>query len=382
MSHLRRTAIVMSRLPRLIDPDAAWLIGLRASIQRVKEIGSLLVLVEGTAGFDFVRRAAERADIPVEFVTADVESDSSDTTAVPMRDRTLVQSAEFVLVLGVRTNGNVHRALRERLDTDGTIELIDLEGLQPKAVREDLISHGARLWSPPLIDLPSSGVSSRLQSPNVIEVVPFPSADEWCFLSHTTRACAGPWPGESVTNYVDSLLDRDDSADHSAVATLTRIIAQQKLIAGNRTIRGGYPMVCLTEVPLANLPNLRQFRTHRTRWDFEPFGFCLRKQWLLDRGARPVIYGSEELWETLSDVDRPFFQRNTTEKSEVKPGRQEIDWSEEREWRHRGDLDFSELGANDGLVFVPNFHAVERLAAVSRWPVTLWPDPSVTPSPE
>ena len=135
-------------------------------------------------------------------------------------------------------------------------------------------------------------------------------------------------------------------------------------------------MVCLTEVPLANLPYLRQFRTHRTRWDFEPFGFCLRKQWLLDRGVRPVIYGSEELWETLSDVDRPFFQRNTPEKTELKPGRQEIDWSEELEWRHRGDLDLSELGANDGLVFVPNFHAVERLAAVSRWPVTLWPDPS------
>ena len=378
MSHLRRAAIVMSRLSRLIDPHAPWLIGLRSAIRRVKEQGDLLVLVEETAGFDFVRRAAERAGVPIEIVTPEPATDTpDDITAVPSRDRTLVQSANTVLVLGARTNGNVHRVLRERLNTGGIVELIDLEGLQPRAVREDLISQGAALWVPPQIDPPPQIAPNRPQPPNVIEIVPFPSIEEWTFLSHTTRACAGPWPGESHDEYVDSLLERQDSADHSAVATLTRIVTQRKLVAGNRTIRGEYPMVCLTEVPLLELPHLRQFRTHRTRWDFEPFGLCLRKQWLIDRGTRPVIYGDERLWDELADADRPFFQRNHPATSDSATGRQEIDWSVEREWRHQGDLDLSELDPMDGLVFVPNFEAAERLAVVSPWPLTLWPDPSV-----
>lgn len=378
MSHLRRTAIVMSRLPRLIDPHSMWLIGLRAAIQRVKQQRDVLILVEGTAGFDFVRRAAERAAIPVEFATPEPDTDLLDATAVPTRDRTLIQSADTVVVLGIRTNGNVHRCLRERLDSGRAVELIDLDGLQPRAVREDLISHGAYLWVPSQVAPAAQVASSQSQHPKVIEIVPFPSAKEWGFLSHTTRACAGPWPDESLARYVDSLLDGDDSSDHSAVATLMRIIHQRKLIAGNRTIRGGYPMVCLTEVPLLELPHLRQFRSHRTRWDFEPFGICVRKQWLLDRGTRPVIYGNEELWDTLTETDRPFFQRNNSANTDSTTGRQDIDWSEEREWRHRGDLDLSGLGVSDALVFVPNFQAAERLATVSPWPLTLWPDPSIT----
>ncbi len=382
MSHLRRTAIVMSRLPRLIDPHSTWLIGLRAAIERVKQQRDVLILVEGTAGFDFVRRAAELAGVPVQFAIPEPESAHDDETVVPARDRTLIQSADTVLVLGIRTIGNVHRCLRERLDSGRAVELIDLEGLQPRAVREDLISHGAYLWAPSQVAPVAQVASCQPQPPKVIEIVPFPSGEEWSFLSHTTRACAGPWPDESLARYVDSLLDGDDSADHSAVATLVRIIRQRKLIAGHRTIRGGYPMVCLTEVPLLELPHLRQFRSHRTRWDFEPFGICVRKQWLLDRGTRPVIYGNEELWDTLTETDRPFFQRNNAANMDSATGRQDIDWSEEREWRHRGDLDLSGLGISDALVFVPNFQSAERLAIVSPWPLTLWPDPSITLSEE
>ena len=300
----RRVAIVMSRLPRLIDPQSSWLVGLRAAIQRLQHQQVALVIVEGTAGSDFVRRVAERAAIPIEVAaSAAEEKNSSEAAAIPVRDRTLIMSADSVLVLGIRTNGNVHRALLERLSLGKMVELVDIDGLQTRAVREDLVSRGAVMWTPSAITSPAS--EPQVPSPGVIEIVPFPPVEEWSFLSHTTRACAGPWPGESAREYMDSLLEGTESSDHSPAATLARIVSQRRLIAGHTAIRGSYPVVCLTEVPLQQLPALHQFRNHRARWDFEPFGLCIRKQWLVDRGTRPVIYGDEHLWTELNDADRP-----------------------------------------------------------------------------
>ncbi|HEY4261285.1 MAG TPA: hypothetical protein VGM98_14055 [Schlesneria sp.] len=56
MPERRRIAIVLSRLPRLIDPQAMWLCGLRAALRRIQESGDLVVIADGTAGSDFVRR--------------------------------------------------------------------------------------------------------------------------------------------------------------------------------------------------------------------------------------------------------------------------------------------------------------------------------------
>ncbi len=382
MSLHRRTAIMMSRLPRLIDPRAMWLRGLRAALRRVKQLGETLVVADGTAGSEFVRRGAERLEIPIEIVTA---SDSGatlkrpeDEDSIPERDRILAKTAETILVLGVRTNGNVHRVLRERLMTGGRVELIDFDDLQSRGVREELIGLGAALWPPREADqLPygMAAIREQVRSREVYEIVPFPSPDEWIFLSHTTRACQGPWPGQSQIEYVDSLLDNTRDADHTAVATLERILTEQRLLASRRTIRGGNPVVCLTAVPLLNLPNRRQFRTHRSRWDFEPFGLCLRRDWLQDQGTRPVVYGDEQTWLGLPEADQPFFQLSHQGNSDIDPTSQPIDWSVEQEWRHEGDLDLRDLPPDQALVFVPRFEAVTRLADVSRWPMTLWPDP-------
>src|SRR5437764_11844560 len=105
-------------------------------------------------------------------------------------------------------------------------------------------------------------------------------------LTHTTRSCAGPWPGESFEAYADSLLNSQDSADHSSLGALRRIVKQRRLIASALTIRAGYKVVSFTAMPLSDLPSLHQYRPHRVRWDFEPYGICIRRQWLIEHGAR------------------------------------------------------------------------------------------------
>lgn len=340
-------------------------------MRRVAQRGDILLTCDGTAGIDVIRRAAGRLAVPVrriEVRTTESSSPPRDNNVIPERDRAIVAEADEVLALGVRADGNIYRALRERLLAERNVVLVALPDLQSAAAMGDLIPLGAIPWEPEIADQAPLGLVSEAE-PNrtaaVIEVVPFPAMNDWDYLSHSTRSCPQPWPGQTQEQYIDSLLDNTPEADHSRLAALERIVTQRRLFASHRTIRGGYPMVCLTSAPLQDLPALRRFRSHRTRWDFEPFGLCIRRDWLLKRGARPVVYGNEATWTSLHDQDRPFFQWSDPESG--------LDWSVEREWRHPGDLDLSDLPVDQGLVFVPNYEAATRICPVSPWPVTLWP---------
>lgn len=371
MTLSRRIAIAMSRLPRQIDPKAAWLGGLRAALRRVHQEGATLLIVEGTAGSDVVRRGAERLGIAIDKLEVPDEASTVDQheSVLPHRDRILLEAADCVIALDVRTNGNIHRALRLALQQHRQVVFVDLPGLQSRAVRDELLSFGARLWQPEPSEQLSFNNPAICHSTGidpVCEVAAIPSSTDWMYLTHTTRVCAGPWHGQSSDDYLDALLDDSADADHSALACLERIVNQRRLIASSQMIRGGYPMVCFTAVPLNELPAIRQFRNHRTRWDFEPYGICIRRSWLQERETRAVIYGDDAVWQELADVDRPYFQFTS---------QSGIDWTIEREWRHQGDLELRELTADDVLLFVPRHADVIRLTPWSPWPITLWPQP-------
>lgn len=369
----------MSRLPRLIEPRAEWLRGLRAALRCIQKLGATLVTVEGTAGSTFVRRGAERLSVDVETLANGAGSQPTQSVVdpdIPEKDRLLLSAAEMILVLGLRANGYVHHLLRSSLAEGRRVTLLDLPSLQARAAREDLMALGATLWRPteeeqrPLGDVNTTTFDESVPSA-ACEIAPIPTGDGWEFLSHTTRSCPGPWPGQDTTEYVDSLLDDSDDADHSAVATLSRIVRRRLLRASSRLIRGRFPVVCLTQISLQDLPKVRQYRAHRTRWDFEPFGLCINREWLQERGARPVIYGVESTWPQLSEADRPFFQCVRPPEADTQQSGG-IDWAVEQEWRHVGDLDLRKLPADAAYVFVPDFESAKRLAPISPWPITLW----------
>jgi len=97
----------------------------------------------------------------------------------------------------------------------------------------------------------------------------------------------------------------------------------------------------------------------------------------MQRGVRPVLYGDETAWQNLNESDQPFFQPAQSGRSSSEDADAGIDWTVEREWRYVDDLDLSQLSREDAMVFVPNFAAARRLSAVSPWPITLWPDPTI-----
>jgi hypothetical protein len=86
------------------------------------------------------------------------------------------------------------------------------------------------------------------------------------------------------------------------------------------------------------------------------------------------LYGGEAEWAVTPEADQPFFQcvreLDRATWSDGAPA-DTIDWSTEREWRHLGDLDFSNAGPDDVLLFVPTEGDARRLATVCPWPITI-----------
>jgi hypothetical protein len=87
----------------------------------------------------------------------------------------------------------------------------------------------------------------------------------------------------------------------------------------------------------------------------------------LRRGARPVQYGDDSLWDALPAADRPFFQMDASRTA----GGKRIDWTVEQEWRHVGDVELGDLPADAALLFVPSEAEARQLAAASPWPIVV-----------
>jgi hypothetical protein len=311
-----------------------------------------------------------------------------DWMRAPCRDRAVAALSDQLVVLRLRPGGQWDRLVRARLiDPSWPLASVRIAvgpGLTPPELAQGLLDLGAVGWSVPQAD-EQRRADAQAALPEGPERLPaamtaVPPAEGWEFLTHCTRRRDGPWPGQSEQEYLDDLILGRPGADHSALAALRRIAQQQRLIASSEGIRGAARAVSFTDVPLAELRRLHVFRPHRGRWDFEPFGICIRRHWLEQLGARPVLYGDDRLWAALPPEQRPFFQMRQARAA----GHSSMDWTVEREWRCLEDVDLRRLPSSEAFLFAPSDADARDLARVSRWPVAVvhWPTRSERRAPD
>lgn len=427
----RRVAWISSRLGRAIDERPDWFAVLRSATAKLDPQRDLLLTASGTTVDRFLERAAIlfgihrlrvhlderrtlvdwltrlRRQLWRSFLSQDVagpavtqsevfvspsggwSAEDGSSSDLPLSDRVLIAVADQVFALQVRPNGNLHQLLRERLlNSDWPTASVWLalgETLVPSDVASELQSLGAIGWWLFVADAASVhpndsatiADASCVGHGGTINRLTWPDGD---YFVHWTRRQDGPWPDQSEANFIDELLLSREATSHSAFAALSRIVQQRRLIASATGIRGETAVVSFSANPLYELTKQRTFRTHRGRWDCEAYGLCLRREWLQSRGAKPVIYGDDDLWTSLPDSNRAFFQLKTTRS---RRGAKLIDWSREAEWRVPNDLDLSEAGREDVLLFAPTEDEARQLAAISPWPVLALPtsqNPSATPA--
>jgi hypothetical protein len=290
--------------------------------------------------------------------------------ASSLRDRLLIALASQLTALYVSDRGNTKPLISQRVASPvfapRATRLLLSHHTNP-ATTQELLNLGCVGWHITAAsrdsDRPRKGRTKNVRQP--IDESKIFGGRTW--LTHCTRRRVGPWPQQPTTHYLDELIFEEPSADRSARAAIEQIVTTQRLLASQRGVRGDVPVVCFTAVPLHELQGLNVFRPHRGRWDFQPYGVCIDKDWLVGQGARPVNYATDAEWDQLSADDRPFFQ---IEKSITRSGN-EIDWTVEEEWRVTGDVDLAKVPQNQIVVFVFSEEEATRLRRMTQWSVVV-----------
>ena len=379
--------IASSRLGRRPDQKPNWFDALRTSVSKLDSDHQFLITGESTTANLYLHRLADLFQIPIvefrpfpkrisktwfeqQFEAAEswphwrriVYFSPLDDSGI---DDVLMRIAKSVRLLSVSGKGNIHRSVMSRLQiaerANQTWLLCDEHLTAPK-VQQELIDAGASRWLLYRDEQLYEGTSS--QTTGEYKSVSIKSLNLEDYLLHWTRQQTGPWPNQSEHQFVDDLIFGSTSAAHDRLSTICRILATGRLIASNRLTRDSTPVVCFSGVAVDRLPELRVFRSHLGRWDFETIGIAIRRSVLVSLGAKKVIYGDQATWENMPADQRPFFQ---LEKSENKSG--QIDWSREQEWRLAGDLELNRLNTDDAFLFVSNAEEATTVASYSRWPI-------------
>ena len=411
--------VASSRLNQKLDHETDWFDAIRTI--GVQSVGghALLMTAKGTTADPFVCRIGKLFRVPVvrfepmpkklerSWVTQQLNS-TSDSNALrlgtPLKaffcwldapqssdrdkvsvakasradaDRLLAALATMSLLLLVRNGGNVLASSKRRLQIhrgNATRILIN-SNLTKTKVADQLLQAGAVGWwlsrpqsSDQETNLAAHQAPRRLPSdqPNdQAEDIDFHEIKKQPFLIHWTRRRVGAWPDQTQDEYLDDLIFRSARRRHNEFAALCRILAARRILASNQLTRDRREVTCLSDMTLKEMVLKRVFRSHLSRWDFEPYGIAFKRNVFLRQfGARPVIYGGEAEWQSLDADQKPYFQMRKTQG-------EKIDWQEEKEWRVLGDVDLNQVGPDDAVVFVGRASDAATIAELSIWPVVV-----------
>ena len=405
----RRVAILSSRLPRGIAKYPGWRLAFRTAMFHALSLRLSAVTCAGTTcdgwvtsafasrGLRVVHIRRSRQTAVASWLRRDVlstvrscgEQNSSramlisppldglpvDTLPFPNGDCLLTGLADDVFVLHARVGGGVtcllNSAFRSGMLRTKRVYLARGLDRVPDALVQCWRRHGGIDWQ--VLSPCTSLLPLEQLQPVESTVAPilFQPPSHRTYLAHWTRASVGPWPDESSAEYVEAMLSNvSDCVERTNLTTLKRILHMQKLVATSRLTRGTTRVVCLTSRGVETFPHLRCYRRHQRRWDFECYGLAITLDWMISRGARPVIYGDNQVWASLRPDQRPFFQ--------LAMGRGNgTDWRREAEWRIVGDVCLRTLKMHDAFTFVPNLAAGIHVADKSPWPVVVLPSETV-----
>ncbi len=279
-----------------------------------------------------------------------------------IRDEMAAELAEILLPGSVRPRGNMARIL-ESAKLRGK-EVVDQGGNSSDhcSHSKDCLDLGLKRYyqrvsviGPAIHRNKGSGNSAEFKTKRSVD--PFVSDFELRdlkggLLIHYTRACVGPWPGQSWAANLSDLISNSPGCAHDAVDTLIRIVMERKIRATGKWTRGSAPVVSFTEIEPGNFGLIQKWRPGLMRHTFEPYGMAFSKKAMLDKGVRKVIYGSEADFRTMPQEAKPFFQLSSSGFN---------DWSAEKEWRMLGDLEFKNMNPSDWFVITPDIQEAYKL---------------------
>lgn len=401
---VKRLALLNSRCRRRITPSDPWLLATKALFRARMAEANAIVSSIGTPGYDLVNCMAASYDKPLVVVCDDVlpfmKSDEQTArfltayqgffdlertlllspfppgTIPPFpdrraeRDRLVAAVASTIAAAEVREGGNMETILAQAARSGVPVTIFDPHGVEGHFKgNEALVQHipVIQTYKPGRKETATRYGSKKVGAPaiprrrkRILDLRHWATEGYW--LTHYTRACPGPWPGQSLFDYYRALLDGDENAGHSAFDTLQRILDEGVIRASNRFTRGRIPVVSFTACLPGELMKLVEWRRGLIRWSFQPYAIAVKRESLIEAGAAPVIYGDETALGSLAHQQAYRFQIQ-------KPGGK--DWTTEKEWRIRGDARLERFPREDITIIVPTVEEAWEIREKYDFEVTL-----------
>ncbi len=260
------------------------------------------------------------------FLYCEIADECDDKDVQRVRDRDIFKRADLLAPISVRTGG-IMAELLSAAESVGRWVMRDFE--TPYKARQEVLTY---MIVPSLLTTQLRGINDE-------------------YLTHWTRGSNGPWPGERKIDYFRDIVAAD-LYPRTAFQTLTRIIAEHRLIASPRHMPANTPVVSFTGLSPTQIVPLMRWRSRFGEMSFEPYGLGLRRSTAEQLGIRPVRYygGSER---RPVDTDQWLTQSSGAK----------TDWRQELEYRHRGDLDLSVVPTDDLIVFCLSPEESDQLQA-------------------
>jgi len=120
--------------------------------------------------------------------------------------------------------------------------------------------------------------------------------------------------------------------EQKAFDNLKSILQDGIIKGGFGFIKGPNKAVCFSEIPLSQLKLFAKLEPEKARYRF--YGICISKKAAFENGTRPVIY--------LPDDEGEWIPKNEKWRH-VRFEYGSVDFTLEREWRKKGDLDLRNL---------------------------------------
>lgn len=153
-----------------------------------------------------------------------------------------------------------------------------------------------------------------------------------------------------LSNYLIHFTKGVNEEDESgAYNNLKSIIVNQRLIANNGDIRGGYNCVCFTEAPIECLKMANGIVCYNGKKKYSNYGIMIPKIEIYNLGGRPAIYTDKEDFGILPEKLKHRFVILEPLK-EIRQTKNKCDFTWEREWRMLGDLDLKTLSNYEIIV--------------------------------
>jgi hypothetical protein len=139
--------------------------------------------------------------------------------------------------------------------------------------------------------------------------------------------------GDIVNSLVHLTREKGDS---SALEVLCQILSDGELIGSSKKgfIKGPNSAVCFTETPLSSLKHFATKSNQKEYARYRFYGIALNKEGAFNLGARPVIYLPDNEGDWIPQEQKWRHVRYEYDK---------VDWTHEREWRKKGNLDLTKL---------------------------------------